>query len=96
MMTKDDVAVLFETILSVPGMNESVKIDLKMTRTGALLLSTVLERGLNVKNADEKSFNLLQSVSAENLAELKSFAEECLKKAGMTDFSEKLKLMNGK
>lgn len=96
MMTKDDLAVLFETILSVPGMNESVKIDLKMTRTNALLLSTVLDRGLNVKNPDDKSFNLLESVSEENLQELKSFADECLKKAGMTDFSEKLKLMNSK
>lgn len=95
-MTKDDVAVLFETILSVPGMNESVKVDLKMTRTGALLLSTILDRGLNVKNPDDKSFNLLESVSADQVAELKSFAEECLKKAGMTEFSEKLKRMNGK
>lgn len=92
MITKEEVARLFETVLAVPSMNESVKIDLKITRTNALLLSNILERGLS-KDNDDQSFNLLEIVSKENLLELRSFADECLKKANMTEFRDKLKLM---
>jgi len=46
-----------------------------------LLLNSVIERGVSAKD-DDKSFNLLKSVAQETLQELKTLAEDCLKKRG--------------
>lgn len=96
MLTTNDVARIYDTILSIPGMNEMVKIDLKISRRNVLLLNSVIERGLTVTE-DDKSSNLLNSVPKENLSELKAFANDCLQKAGLIELSEKMNLLgNGK
>ena len=95
MLSTDDVAKVYDTILSIPGMNETVKIDLKITRKNALLLNRVIERGLSMKDADNGS-GLLDKVSEETLEELTLVANDCLKKAGLTDLSDKLKLLDAK
>lgn len=89
MMTTNDVAKVFDTILSIPGMNETVKIDLKISRKNVLLLNHVISRGVSAKD-DEKSSVLLTSIPEENLQELKQFGDECLQKAGLIELSEKL------
>ena len=90
MLTTNDVAKVYDTILSIPGMNETVKIDLKISRKNVLLLNSVIERGLTVKDSDDKSSNLLDIVPKETLQELSSLSDDCLKKAGLTELSEKL------
>ncbi|WP_367866976.1 hypothetical protein [Pedobacter sp. WC2423] len=95
-MTNNEIVKVYDTIMSIPGMSEPVKIDLKITRRNVLLLSNVLERGLTLKDPDDKSSNLLDSMAKETIAELRNFADDCLKKAGMTEFSEKLKALNVK
>ena len=96
MLRTNDVARIYDTILSIPGMNEMVKIDLKISRKNVLLLNSVIERGLTVTE-DDKSSNLLNSVPKENLSELKAFANHCLQKAGLIELSEKMNLLgNGK
>lgn len=55
-----------------------------------LLLNRVIERGLTLKQGD-KSSNLLDIVPQDALQELTSLADDCLKKAGLTELSEKLK-----
>ncbi|MFV8347183.1 hypothetical protein [Flavobacterium sp. ZB4P13] len=89
MLTTNDVAKVFDTILSTPGMNEIVKIDLKISRKNVLLLNHVIERGLSAKE-DDKSLSLLGNVTEESLQELKVVADECLQKAGLIELSEKL------
>ncbi|MDI6033312.1 hypothetical protein QLS91_09520 [Flavobacterium sp. LB2P84] len=89
MLTTNDVAKVFDTILSTPGMNEMVKIDLKISRKNVLLLNHVIERGLSSKEDDE-SLSLLGSIPEESLQELKVVADECLQKAGLIELSEKL------
>jgi len=89
MLTTNDVAKVYDTILSIPGMNESVKIDMKISRKNVLLLNSVIRRGLNPKD-DDKSVNLLGSVPQETLQELHTFADDCLSKAGLIELSEKL------
>lgn len=89
MLTTNDVAKVYDTILSIPGMNEAVKIDMKISRKNVLLLNSVIKRGLNTKD-DDKSTNLLGSVPSETLQELRAFADDCLTKAGLTELSEKL------
>jgi len=89
MLTTNDVAKVYDTILSIPGMNETVKIDMKISRKNVLLLNSVIKRGLNAKD-DDKSLNMPGNVPSENLEELRAFADECLSKAGLTELSEKL------
>lgn len=89
MLTTNDVAKVYDTILSIPGMNETVKLDMKISRKNVLLLNSVIKRGLNTKDED-KLINLLGSVPSETLQELRTFADECLSKAGLIELSEKL------
>jgi hypothetical protein len=90
MLTTNDVAQVYDTILSIPGMNDIVKIDLKITRKNVLLLNRVIERGLT-GNGEDQSANLLDIVPEDTLKELTLLADDCLKKAGLTELSEKLK-----
>lgn len=89
MMTTNDVAQVFDTILSIPGMNETVKIDLKISRKNVLLLNHVIERGLSAKGG-EKEMNVFANAPSETLSELKDIAIECLQKAGLVELSDKL------
>lgn len=91
MLTTNDAARVFDTILSSPGMGEMVKMDFKMTRKNALLLCSVIERGLSAK--EEEKGGLLENVPKENLQELGAFAADCLAKAGLTELSDKLKAL---
>lgn len=93
MLTTNDVAKVYDTIMSIPGMNETVKIDLRISRKNVLLLNHVIERGLTVKE-DDKTSNLLGSVPEETLTELKALGNDCLQKAGLTELSEKLNHFN--
>ncbi|OXA73735.1 hypothetical protein B0A67_03425 [Flavobacterium aquidurense] len=92
-MTTNDVAQVLDTVLSIPGMNEGVKIDLKISRKNVLLLNHIIERGLSGKDNDKPS-TLMMSVPEENLQELKLFGEECLQKAGLVELSAKLKTLS--
>ncbi|MDQ8013377.1 MAG: hypothetical protein REI96_13080 [Flavobacterium nitrogenifigens] len=87
MITKNDVAKVFDTVLSIPGMNETVKIDLKISRKNVLLLSHLIDMGLEAKKEESM---LLESVSADSQKELKTFSEECLIKAGLVELNIKL------
>ncbi len=93
MLTTNDVAKVYDTILSIPGMNETVKIDIRISRKNVLLLNSVIERGLTAKEGD-KSSNLIDIVPKDTLQELTAFADECLQKAGLTELSEKLSFLN--
>lgn len=87
MITKNDVAKVFDTVLSIPGMNEPVKIDLKISRKNVLLLCHFIEHGLLLEK-DETS--LMGSISEEGLNDLKNISEECLQKAGLVELNQKL------
>ncbi len=90
MLSTNEVARVYDTILSIPGMSDSVKIDLKISRKNVLLLHRVIERGLTTK-PDDTSANFLNIVPKETLQELTSLADDCLQKAGLSELSEKLK-----
>lgn len=90
MLSKTDLTKVYETLLSIPGMNEPVKIDLKLPRKQVLLLSKVIERGL-AENSDEKELSILQLAPAETREELLKFAGELLQKGGLAEMNERLK-----
>lgn len=87
---KKDKARLFEMVLSSPGMNENCRIGLKITRQNALLLCRLIEAGmLGEKNIFEDEF--LTEMSEATISSFKDIHIEILKKAGLTDFYDKLK-----
>ena len=90
MLPKAEVAKIYETVLSIPGMNDNVKIALQIPRKNVLLLSKIIERGLTVKDADEKSTTILELVPKQTLQELQSLPGELLEKAGLTEMNQKL------
>ena len=89
MSVKTDVAKIYETVLSIPGMNDNVKIAFSIPRKNVLLLSKVIERGLSVKEHDDKS-NVLDIVPKEIIQELQTLPAELLEKAGLTEMNQKL------
>ncbi len=91
MTTTNTIAKVFDTVLSIPGMNDNVKIQLTIPRKNVLLLSKVIERGLTGKGNGEET-NVLDFAPRETLQELNQISEELLTKAGLTDMNEKLKL----
>lgn len=90
MPTTNTIAKVFETILSIPGMNDNVKIQLSIPRKNVLLLSKVIERGLASKDGLNDD-NILGVAPKETLDELNAISDELLKKAGLIEMNEKLK-----
>lgn len=93
MLTTNEVAQVFDTILSSPGMNEAVRIDLRISRKNVLLLNHIIERGLS-SNGEEGSLSVFAAASGDTLEELKTLANDCLQKAGLVELSEKLAQLN--
>jgi hypothetical protein len=89
MATTDVLGKVYETLLCSPGMNEAVKIDVRMNRKTVLLLSGMIETGLG--KDDSYQSELIKLIPAEDKEELKVFADECLKKAGLKELSEKMR-----
>lgn len=94
-MNTSEVAKVYDTVLSIPGMNEIVKLNIQISRKNVLLLNRIIERGLNIKDND-KSGSLMDIFSKESLQELGAFSDECLKKAGLIELNEKLKELDSK
>ena len=87
---KKEKSRFFEMILCSPGMAEHCKVSFKVTRQNVLVLARLIEGGiLNSKEVSEDE--ILGSLPKESVADFRSIHEEILKKAGLTEFYEKLK-----
>ncbi len=89
MLTTNEVAQVFDTILSSPGMSEAIKIDLRISRKNVLLLTHVIEQGLDEKGDGKGS--MFASAPEETRQELRDISSDFLQKAGLIELSEKLK-----
>ena len=69
MLAKTDVTRIYETVLSIPGMNDNVKIALNIPRKNVLFLCKAIERGISAKDTEEKSNSVLDIVPKETLQE---------------------------
>ena len=92
MLQKTELALLYDTILSIPGMNEPVKVGLQTSRKSLLFLSQVIERGL-ASPEDQQAHSLLDITSPEIRQELMTISEELLKKGGLSEMHQKLKAL---
>lgn len=91
MQPNTDVAKVYDTILSIPGMNDEIKVNLKTSRKNLLLLNKVIERGINGKESEDKSISVLETIPKETLQEIGEIAVQLLNKAGLSEMNEKLK-----
>ncbi len=89
-MTTNDVAAMYDALLSVPGMNETVKIDLKISRKQVLLLSQAIKQGLSKEGMVKE---LLSVLPKETGTEATGIADEFLQKAGLSELYVKLMKM---
>ncbi|MCE7053673.1 hypothetical protein LZF95_03215 [Algoriphagus sp. AGSA1] len=87
-MANSSLETIYDTLLAVPGMNDTVKIDLKIPRKTVLLLSEVITRGMEQKSEPGK--NPIR-ISKESEEELNTIISDSLEKAGLTTLSSKLK-----
>ena len=94
MLSAKDVTVIYQTLLSSPGMNDSVKIGLHIPRKNILLLAKIIEMGLTMK--DEAQTSVLNAVNREWISDLTGIVQEMLQKAGLTEMNEKLLALEAK
>ncbi|RYZ30475.1 MAG: hypothetical protein EOO10_02680 [Chitinophagaceae bacterium] len=85
-------ARIFETVLSSPGMSETCKIVLNPSRQTILLLSRMIEQGMEARE-NGAGDELLSHLPAESVNEVKSVLDEMLKKSGLVDFYGRLKTL---
>lgn len=90
-MSSTSLETIYETLLSVPGMNDLVKIDLKIPRKTVLLFTEVLAHGM-LQNATQEKGG--KKISKESEEELNIIISESLEKAGLTELSAKLKALS--
>lgn len=89
-MANTSLKTIYETLLAVPGMHDPVKIDLKIPRKTVLLLAEVISRGMMQKTDIE---NGILHISKDSAEELNTIIHESLEKAGLTELSKKLKII---
>ena len=89
MLSAKDIAIVYETLLISPGMNEPVKITLTLPRKNVLLLAKVIQIGLATKEeAGEQT--IISIAKKETLSELGTLSDELLNKAGLQEMNTKL------
>lgn len=93
-MTGNEMTKLYDTLLSVPGMNENVRLNQAISRKQLLLLSQVLEEGLLAAGKEKGS--VLSFFPPEAGPELQAIIGDCLEKAGLSGLNAKLKEFGGK
>lgn len=87
------VKLVYEMVLSVPGMSETIKkMDFSMSRRTLLLLCQILQAALQ-KPASES--DMLSIAAPESIEELKLNIQQWLQKADLVELNEKLKSLPG-
>jgi hypothetical protein len=94
MLSTKDVTVVYETLLSSPGMNDTVKISLHIPRKNVLLLTKIIELGLSAKDSEQGG--LIQTAGKNTVEELNSLTADLLQKAGLTEMYYKLHSLQAK
>ncbi|WEK36152.1 MAG: hypothetical protein P0Y53_01445 [Candidatus Pseudobacter hemicellulosilyticus] len=86
----DATTAMFSTLLSVPGMNEQVKVEAKISRKLVLMLGEVIARGL------ENGGVVPDAILRASEAEIREFRAQMLEKAGMTELDGNIRSLRVK
>ena len=85
-------SLVYETILSSPGMNEKCKISLTLTRQKVLVFCRLIEACLMNRDTAFED-DVLAALPGEDREEFRLLHEEILAKTNLTEFYKKLKLL---
>ncbi|MFY0256464.1 hypothetical protein ACDQ55_21220 [Chitinophaga sp. 30R24] len=88
MLSTKDVAIVYETLLATPGMNDVVKISLHLPRKQILLLSKIIDVGID--SWEDGKGGILSSIDQQTLESIQGISGELLKKSGLTELNEKI------
>jgi|GEM_PF-1979893 len=92
-MTREEMAWLYDAVLSVPAMEEKVKkLSLQPSRKLVLILSQVIDKAIEVKKGEGSG---LLSFYPEQIEGLKELRKDLLDQAELTVFADKLKGVPG-
>ena len=92
MDSKIEMGKVYDTLLCSPGMEETVKIDLKISRKAVLLLSHAIEKGADPLGKAGLPC-LPEEIAKEFSTLLSGIAKDCIDKAGLEILNQKLKAM---
>lgn len=93
MLSSKEMMIVYEMLPVFPGMGDSVKITMNVSRKVALLMAKMMEIGMVSKDDQTGLFSI---VDEQTLAQLKKLPEEILEKAGLTKWNEKLVALSTK
>lgn len=89
MKTKKEITGMLGILISVPGMEDTVKLNLSLQRRQVMLLSNVIREGM--KTDQGMVGDLLAVLPMECGQELIRVSSELDDKAGLSDLQEKVK-----
>lgn len=87
-MKSIEMTQLYETLLCSPGMKETVKVDVRISRKSILLLSQIIQKGLSESSNQTSEFATI--AGAESSIELQEMLKNCLEKANLFELDERL------
>ena len=95
MLSKQDEQVVYEALLTSPGMSDTVKIDLRVPRRNVLLLGKLIERGIAVQGEKDEG-GVLGTLDVTTASELRGIAMDMLDKGGLAAMNDKLNSLYGR
>lgn len=95
MLSKNDVVAFYEMLLTSPGMNDEIKIAIRISRKNALALSKIIELGLANKSGSDAD-ELFSVVNGNSVEEIKAITTDILSKSGLTETYNRLNQLQNK
>lgn len=92
MLTTKDVAAVYETLLTSPGMNSTVKIPLQLSRKTLILLTRVIEKGIT-SHEEKPDSGLLTVLDNDSVEEIRKVSTTLLEKGGLTEMNARLDVL---
>lgn len=89
MGTVAEMKKTYDIVMSVHGMGELVKVDLKTSRRNILFLAQLVKKSLTGKDKGGIE-ELISVMGPEVIKELSEIASECLTKGSLVDLNQKL------
>ena len=88
-MNASEIAKVYDTLLEVPWMSDTVKVDLKVSRKEILVLCQAIKEGIVREDGMVKI--LLSPLPKESAGQIAAIADEFLAKAGLSTVYGKFK-----
>lgn len=88
MKTKKEITGMLSILVSVPGMEDNVKLNLSLKRKQVMLLSNVIREGM--KTDQGMVGDLLAVLAPDSSNELLRLSEEMDERAGLSELQQKV------